>query len=1208
MADYTLSAKGTYDGSNFDRGVKGSSQAVEGFSSKCSAAAVAIGNIASNVVSAGFNAISSSMDSAIARVDTLNQFPKVMKNLGYESEVASATIDKLSDGIDGLPTTLDGIVGNARQLALSLGDLDRAGDVAIGLNDGFINFGASADQVTGAIVQLNQMITANKYDMQSWNSINQAAPGYLDTMARSMLGADKKASDLREALNDGKVTSEQFLDQIVKLDKEGADGVIAFSQTARDAVGGIETSMTNARTAITKNLANVIDAVNGSGAISSFFDKVKGAINDAGKAVLPLAERFGGFVSEVLDGRNTMVNELKDTAEEIARYLEPAFDGVVKSAKDTVDEVVPLFKELAPATIDAFETAVEIGSALASGAIEIVSMLASFKDEALAVVDAIGDAAAPAREALHGLVGDIDAGSSSAKDAASSMTTLAAGLALSVVAMRKNADGASLLSRGFASAKAGAQSLKSLISGTTPGFVKYQSVWRDNRQALLEWNRATQSYVETSKPMRASLAATTAGVKLQSAAMRTGAIATKALTVASKALKTALKSIAPVAAITAVLEIANALGRAHEEAKTFQQAVERIDVVGTYSRAFDVASGKADSYSASLQNVEVDVRKVVEEQADLAKSLSDAWSEVGTKNGAVEVYKKDIEELADQSDLSTEAQARLEAAVRGINTICGTSYSVIDAQNGVLSDNKDAILDVAEAWQQSALKQAAANASAELMEQHLKNQVEIQKASKKLADAQAEYDAKGMKTDGAGLYYDIYADAVADAQAELDSLIETDKACIDDMNAFNAAASDAEAVIKGTAQAIVDYMNSTDGFAEHLEGVDFNDFANKLKNIGLTVNDVQAMSWDAFDALVDCYRNGWENVEQVCTDAGIIIPEQVRQTTESAVQGADQEVQEGAQQIEQSAQGAGEAIPSGIEQGASGAPDAMGNIVDATAAEAGQLESKIEENAAGAGDGVAGGIQSAQDQAVAAADALSKLVADHFSAFTEDARFAGQSMAGEHFTQGIEGAQPAAAAAADALSKLVADHSSSANIDAWWAGYNMAQGMAQGIREGASLAVEAARQMAADAVQSAKDEAQINSPSKKMIPVGHAYPEGLAVGATRGIPIAERATAQVARASIASAAKAAESAASAMNTIRIPVLADARDIAPASQNHMRAYPWENGSYPGSRGAGVSSGTTIYLSIDGAKAVMGADEKKLLRAAEEYIFGRIGLAS
>ncbi|MDT9120722.1 hypothetical protein RSW84_25140, partial [Escherichia coli] len=64
----------------------------------------------------------SSIDGAISRYDTLQQFPKVMSQMGYSAEQAQANIQKMSDGIDGLPTTLDGIVANAKNLTLTLGD------------------------------------------------------------------------------------------------------------------------------------------------------------------------------------------------------------------------------------------------------------------------------------------------------------------------------------------------------------------------------------------------------------------------------------------------------------------------------------------------------------------------------------------------------------------------------------------------------------------------------------------------------------------------------------------------------------------------------------------------------------------------------------------------------------------------------------------------------------------------------------------------------------------------------------------------------------------------------------------------------------------------------------------------------------------------------------------------------------------------------
>lgn len=256
-----------------------------------------IGNILANAFSKASSVISSSLDGAISRVDTLNQFPKVMQNIGFSADEAQSSISRMSDGIEGLPTSLDEIVGNTQQLAMSLGDLDQATDVALALNDGFITFGASSADVTSAITQLNQMVNTGKYDMQSWNSINQSAPGYLDAVAKSMLGSSANASQLRDALNNGEISTQDFLNAIVKMDKEGGAGFEAFSKSAKDASGGIATSMSNVLTAVKKNLANIIQELNSNGEISGAFDTLKSKVNEFGSKVVEAV----GWIKENFD-------------------------------------------------------------------------------------------------------------------------------------------------------------------------------------------------------------------------------------------------------------------------------------------------------------------------------------------------------------------------------------------------------------------------------------------------------------------------------------------------------------------------------------------------------------------------------------------------------------------------------------------------------------------------------------------------------------------------------------------------------------------------------------------------------------------------------------------------------------------------------------------------------------------------------------------
>lgn len=329
-------------------------------SSGVSSAGVAAGNMISSAISTAMSAVSSSLDSAISRVDTLNQFPKVMSNLGFSTEDADAALSKLSDGIQGLPTALDEIVGNTQTLSLTLGDLSRGTDVALALNDGMLTYGASSDQVSNAVYQLNQMISAGSYDLESWRSVIESAPGYMDQVAESCLGAGSSANDLREALNDGTVTTDQFLDAIVTLDQEGSDSVVAFSEQAKTATGGIATSFTNVKTAVTKNLANFIDAVNGTdGNISKIADSMKQVVNDIGSAALPLGEALGTVVAQLAEGFDgawegvesfaSGVSELLFGCDEVVEGFEEvtgATEGTSQSAEELLGEYQTLFDQV----------------------------------------------------------------------------------------------------------------------------------------------------------------------------------------------------------------------------------------------------------------------------------------------------------------------------------------------------------------------------------------------------------------------------------------------------------------------------------------------------------------------------------------------------------------------------------------------------------------------------------------------------------------------------------------------------------------------------------------------------------------------------------------------------------------------------------------------------------------------------------------------
>src|SRR5688572_30034089 len=71
-------------------------------------AKIGLAAVAAAAVAAGAIIIKN-LGNAVARVDTLNNFPKVMANLGYGADESTKAIKKLEKGVLGLPTSLQDI-------------------------------------------------------------------------------------------------------------------------------------------------------------------------------------------------------------------------------------------------------------------------------------------------------------------------------------------------------------------------------------------------------------------------------------------------------------------------------------------------------------------------------------------------------------------------------------------------------------------------------------------------------------------------------------------------------------------------------------------------------------------------------------------------------------------------------------------------------------------------------------------------------------------------------------------------------------------------------------------------------------------------------------------------------------------------------------------------------------------------------------------
>lgn len=284
-----------------------------------SAWAVAAGNLIAKGVSKVASMVTSTMSSAISRLDTLNNFPKVMTALGYSAEEADSSVKLISDSLDGLPTSLDAAVGDIQKLAATMGNLNtgmvNATSVGLSLNDMFLAGGKGTEAASAAMEQYNQMLAQGKVDMQSWRTMVNAAPGQMDQLSKSLLGANANQQDLYAAMQKGTVTFDDFNKAIVKLDKEGGDGFASFYDQAVAATGGVATQLENVSNTMNKIVAAALE----------------GNLDDISKYSAQLAQRVGAVAPTLIQGFVGAFNALMKALPDIVLQLLPS---LLKGAGD----------------------------------------------------------------------------------------------------------------------------------------------------------------------------------------------------------------------------------------------------------------------------------------------------------------------------------------------------------------------------------------------------------------------------------------------------------------------------------------------------------------------------------------------------------------------------------------------------------------------------------------------------------------------------------------------------------------------------------------------------------------------------------------------------------------------------------------------------------------------------------------------------------
>lgn len=351
-----------------------------------------LANLASSAITKGLGLMTQNMDRAIQRIDTMDNFPKVMQNFGVSADEASESIKRIDKSVQGLPTSLDQAVAGVQDLFMVTKDLKESENLFKAVNDSAMVFAnGSTEAVDRFIYGYKQALSAGKVSAQDFNQMNEAIPGLMSKVAEKM-GVTYK--ELKEGLSNGSISIEQFNSALKSLDTEGVGAMEALEKSAHTATGGIQTSIANMKTAFARGVAGIIKSVDGA---LEPFGGLTGVITKLGKIGEETFKVIGEALKEVLpmliDVAKKVMPVIMKAMEKLAPVLQKLGEALLPAIQKIIDALLPaithIIEKVMPIVINIIEQLIPLIDPLADYIVAMIDYTMALAEPLLDIASVI---------------------------------------------------------------------------------------------------------------------------------------------------------------------------------------------------------------------------------------------------------------------------------------------------------------------------------------------------------------------------------------------------------------------------------------------------------------------------------------------------------------------------------------------------------------------------------------------------------------------------------------------------------------------------------------------------------------------------------------------------------------------------------------------------------------------------------------------------
>lgn len=248
------------------------------------------GNTVKNLVGAigitkalasGWNMVKSSISSAMDRIDTMNQFTRVMTVMIGSTDEATAALEELKAVTKGTAYGLDVAAASTQKMVTSGMGIDKAVPQIATWADAVAFYGDGSNETFAGVTDaISKMTSKGKVEMDQLNRLFDAGIPAVEIYA-SYVG--QSAQEVQDALSKGTISAQEFTDGLTEAMRNGTERFASIDGAAKEAGASWSATFDNMKAAVTRGMVNIIESID-EALTSNDLPTMREMIADVGKA------------------------------------------------------------------------------------------------------------------------------------------------------------------------------------------------------------------------------------------------------------------------------------------------------------------------------------------------------------------------------------------------------------------------------------------------------------------------------------------------------------------------------------------------------------------------------------------------------------------------------------------------------------------------------------------------------------------------------------------------------------------------------------------------------------------------------------------------------------------------------------------------------------------------------------------------------------